>query len=497
MAARFLIVALLSVALGMAAHAAEPPLPAGLAPAAPPAKEEPDLPAGLAPTAPASPAEPELPAGLGPAAPTPSEEPALPVGLDTAPGVAPPPENDREGLRLRDRLPPLHGFWEARGGVRTQRDPAARVAATMAETRVQLKSEYAWKQLVAEATADVYLDGVVFDESGIDVRQARLTWTATRHLDFRIGRQILTWGTGDLLFINDLFPKDWNSFFIGRDVEYLKAPSNAIKAGAYFNLLNFEAVYTPLFDPDRIITGDRISFWNPMFKRYDGRRRELDYAAPNGWFKDHEIALRAYRSFGKYEAAIYGYTGFWKSPGGQRIIPFMQARFPRLNVYGASLRGPIGKGMANVELGYYDSRQDRAGDNMIINNSEFRFLAGYERELMKDFTGGVQYYVEVMMHHDKYKRNLLFWVKPKDQARHVITARLTRLMLNQNLILSMFTYFSPSDLDAYLRPNVQYKINDHWTVEGGANIFLGTSKTTFFGQFQRNTNIYAGARYSF
>ena len=44
---------------------------------------------------------------------------------------------------------------------------------------------------------------------------------------------MLTWGTGDLLFINDLFPKNWKSLAIGRDDEYLKDPSGAVKASFF------------------------------------------------------------------------------------------------------------------------------------------------------------------------------------------------------------------------------------------------------------------------
>jgi hypothetical protein len=42
-------------------------------------------------------------------------------------------------------------------------------------------------------------------------------WSETRWI---LG--IITWGVGDLLFINDVFPKDWESFFSGRPPEYLK-----------------------------------------------------------------------------------------------------------------------------------------------------------------------------------------------------------------------------------------------------------------------------------
>jgi len=390
----------------------------------------------------------------------------------------------------------IHGFGELRLGTRTQDDPAQLKTLSIGETRLQLKTEKSWKRLVAEVTGDLIADGAG-EEVDFDLRQARLTVTVTKRIDLRIGRQVLTWGTGDMLFINDLFPKDWNSFFLGRDVEYLKAPSDTVKAGWYHEKLNVEFVYTPQFAPDRFIYGERVSFWNPMFKTYAGNRSTLDYNAPSTWFEDDEFALRLYRNVGKFEVAAYGYSGYWKSPGGQRLLPFMQASFPKLRVYGASVRGPIGKGMANAEIGYYDSYQDPRGDSMFANNSELRVLLSYERELMKNFTGSAQYYLEWMMNYDDYRDSLLFWLSARDEFRHVFTVRLTKLLFDQNLTLSFFTYFSPSDLDAYLRPKASYKINDHWSVELGGNVFLGASKTTFFGQFQNSTNIYAGARYSF
>ncbi len=44
----------------------------------------------------------------------------------------------------------------------------------------------------------------------------------------------------------------------------------------------------------------------------------------------------------------------------------------------------------------------------------------------------------------------------RDHFRHLTTVRLTKLLMNQNLWLSLFTYYSPSDKDAHLRPNVNY-----------------------------------------
>ncbi len=444
--------------------------------------EEPALPAGLGGE------EPSLPAGLGGTA-----EPALPAGLgddtivdDSA--KKPPSEGMRERLGL-------HGFWETRAGVRTQSDPAQSKDTPLAESRLQLETIRDWGPVEVGLRADFMLDGVL-EQADFDLRRLRLTWSPLDNLDLRMGRQVLTWGTGDLIFINDMFPKDWQSFLAGRDEEYLKAPSDALRVGLFTDWVNVNFVYTPQFDHDRFITGERISFYNPMKGRTSGRDEQADFDAPSTWFQDDEFALRLYRNIGAYEFALYAYSGYWKSPGGQRLLP-MQATFPKLNVYGASLRGTVGKGIGNIEAGYYDSRQDRGGGNPFINNSEIRLLIGYEQELAREFTGGFQYYLEHMMDYDDYRDTLPFFVDARDRNRHVFTVRLTKLLMNQDLTLSFFVFYSPSDGDGYLRPKAAYKVNDTWIVEGGANIFLGIAQHTFFGQFEDDSNIYANVRASF
>jgi hypothetical protein len=227
-----------------------------------------------------------------------------------------------------------------------------------------------------------------------------------------------------------------------------------------------------------------------------GRKQQVHTIKPDDWFDNDEIAVRLYRNLGSAQLALYGYSGYWKSPGGMQLFP-SRAIFPKLRVYGASIRGALGKGIANLEFGYYDSYQDRSGSSPFINNSEIRFLAGYEREIGHEFTAGIQYYLEYMQQYKAYKKTLPFFMKARDRDRHLITLRLTKQLLQQNLILSLFAYASPSDSDSYLRPNVSYKINDNWTVDFGGNIFMGRQRHTFFGQFEDNTNVYAGARVAF
>lgn len=465
----------------------EPSLPAGLDDA-----DEPSLPAGLDDTG-----EPPVPDGLGGG----DGEPELPAGLGGESGAA-----DAAGASVAE--PGIPAEWhmsaDLRGGVRLRSDPYEDRAA-LGELRLQLDVSKSWRRwastarLVADGIADPLADEQLPKlESGtgaLDIRIASLSMTPSESVDLRLGRQVLTWGTGDLLFINDLFPKDWTAFLIGRADEYLKAPSDAAKISLYSAEVEADIVLMPRFDADRLPLRDRLSSWDPALGRVAGQDAPLVVEQPERWGRDGEVAARLHRTLEGWEVAAYGYYGFWKSPAGAN--PDTGAGIhPALSVYGASVRGPVLRGIANAELGWYDSRDDRSGEDPFIRNSEGRVLVGYERQLMRNVTGAVQYYLEAMHHHGRYVRGLPPGAPAADERRHVTTARITWMGLRQQLRFTVFAAASPSDRDAYVRPTATYAVSDRWAVFGGGNVFLGKREHTFFGQLERNTNAYLGLRYA-
>ncbi len=475
----------------------EPTLPMGLEPSETvTAPDESSLPTGLGEE---DSTGPDLPAGLG------DDEPDLPMGIGEAPEATEPPAA-KETFADSVRNAGVSGFAELRAGVRTQNDPDEK-SPSLGETRLQLEWRKDGDSFTLKYTGDLLYDQVDNSLGDIDLRRGRGffdlreawgSFTPLPWMDVKLGRQTFTWGTGDALFLNDLFPKDWHSFLIGRDLEFLKAPSDAVKISAYAEAIAIDFAYIPLMNPSRFISGRRLSYFNFMLGDLAGRNAIIQDDLPAEWFQDAEYATRLSRKIGSYELAAYGFSGFYKTPEG-----FDPARnrafYPRLNTYGASIRGPVGRGIGNVEVAYYDSRDDRHGDNPFVPNSEVRLLAGYETylpEIAKALNLGVQYYVEIMSDHGDYLRTLPPPQQPDDKARHVLTLRLTMLLPNY-LTLGMLAYYSPTDNDAYLRPKVTCKINDDWAAEVGANIFLGERSDTSFGQFRRNTNIYASLRYSF
>ncbi len=392
----------------------------------------------------------------------------------------------------------VHGFYDFRLGARQHDDPHQSPDIPVAEARWQIDASRMedWGEI--KVKGDMLYDYVEEDLSG-RMREAYVLYSPNERIDMKLGRQICTWGTGDLLFINDLFPKDWNSFFLGREDEYLKAPSDALKV-SFFELfgskVNLHVVYTPRFDSDRFIDGRRVSYWNDGYGRIVGREAPVLVERPDDWFDDDELALRFSWTVSSVEYAAYYYHGFWKSPAGSDPSTGLYT-FPALEVVGFSVRGPFGRGIGNVEVGYYDSTDDPDGDDPMIRNGEFRLLLGYEREIGRDYTMGLQYYLEHMFDHGAYLATLPAGVEPRDQDRQVFTVRLTKLLKNQTLKYSLFAYLSPTDGDVYLRPKVHYDINDDHSVEVGANIFLGKDDYTFFGQFEDANNVYAAYRIKF
>ncbi len=397
-----------------------------------------------------------------------------------------------------------HGFFDARYGARTGTDPYERDT-SLAEGRLQLELGHQASAYQLQLRADALYDDLAGDhgeidldggETALDLREAWLSFSLSDTLDVKLGRQILTWGSGDLIFINDLFAKDWNSFFSGRDTEYLKAPSDALMLSWFPGDLALDLVYLPRFGADRYIDGSRFSLYNPLLARRSGRDAVLDAIRPDDAFDEDELALRFSGNRNGIEWALYGYDGYWKSPAGFDAASGRPI-FPALRVLGASVRMPLGKGLANAETGIYDSRDDRDGSDPFLPNSEWRALLGYERELARNLTLGLQAYLEHLQDEDAYRASLPPGAPARDRDRTLLTARLTRRLHKDDLTLSLFVFHSPSDHDGYARPAISYKLNDSWLLTAGGNHFWGEQQHTFFGQFEDNSNLYAGARWTF
>ena len=393
----------------------------------------------------------------------------------------------------------LHGFVEALIGARVVSAPSMDNELTAAEARFRLNLDASHDVVSARFRGDFVADALFENIVLVDVRDASVFARGGGWFSTRVGIQVLTWGTGDFVFLNDLFPKDFVSFFIGRADEYLKAPSLSAVVTFTIEKVGLDLVWTPIFTPDRFISGERLAFFDPITGEVIGDRSEfvpIDPVLPSKRLRNSTGAARLYGTVKAYELAAYGYIGFWNQPNAFDIAA-LRLTYARLAVYGASARGPLLGGVFNVETAFYQSFEDDEGVDPEIPNSQLRWLVGYEREVIPKFQLGLQYYVEYTLHHDELIANS-FWPEFEQQEfRHVVTVRLTQLLLLDTLELSLFAFFSPNELDTYIRPRITYAWTEALTVSVGANLLFGRDDFTFLGQLEQNSNVYARFRYSF
>jgi hypothetical protein len=201
-------------------------------------------------------------------------------------------------------LPQWQGFVETAYGGRLHAEGLPKHARyNMLEQRLQLKTRYALPgdnafsraHTVLNVKGDFLIDEY-FDTTGSgELRECNIAFSPTPRADIKLGRQVLTWGTGDYLFINDLFPKDYVSFYIGRDDEYLKKPSDALRISMYPEFVNIDFAAIGHFTPNTLPEGDRVSF-------FDSFQAVLPAATPI-------VCLWSRHSRRKISSMRFGYTG--------------------------------------------------------------------------------------------------------------------------------------------------------------------------------------------
>ncbi len=397
----------------------------------------------------------------------------------------------------------LDGFMQGLYGGRLDQNNPTSSEQTASESRLQVRLEQVNDNSEFFGRVDLVYDGLSTPNYLWELREAYLKTRIGSHLDLKLGRQILTWGTGDLIFINDVFAKDYRSFFTGRDDQYLKAPQNALRMEYYGGIGEIALVWTPRFEPNRLPDGRTLSYFNPFVNQIVGTGMGEQYlfepAPPAAKFENGEFATRYSHDFGSFNTALYFYKGFYKNPNGAVMteagpVPI----FPRLNVYGASLRGPVAGGIVWLEGGYFDSRQDRNGQNPLLPNSSTSGLMGFERQIATNLTANVQWQVDAMSHYDTYKaQQIAAGAYVRDKIYQLLTTRVTKLLHSELITLSGFLFYSPTDQDMYARLASEYKYTDQVTFAAGANIFDGKHDATSFGQFRKDDNVFLKVTYNY
>lgn len=322
-------------------------------------------------------------------------------------------------------------------------------------------------------------------ESHVRVREGFVDWSPSGELNLKLGRQVLTWGVSDYLYVNDVFPKNYDSFFTGGGFDRMKEPVDAARAAWHVADADLEAVVSRS-------KADR----SPDARRFAAMGMSSPAVEMGDADDQADVALKISSHAGGWDWA--GYAASLHSREARYFMDSSGLRFdrPRLQHLGLSLTGNAVGGLVWVEGALRHAEDDRLSVvSRHFVSSTVKLIGGYSREVGSDVTASVQLQVEGVTSRDRYLTSLAQGVRPLDPVSTTLHLRLHGRWNNQTLGAGA-QLFAGNEGDSHFNPFVSWSPADGWAIEGGANVFSGRPDTRY-GALQDDSNVYVLGRYSF
>ncbi len=402
--------------------------------------------------------------------------------------------------------------------------------------RGSLAAPWRWK-LEGRIQGDSFGDGGFFgkgetrNDVDIDLRDTYLRYEADRFA-VAVGNQIVKWGKMDELVLTDnVNPQDMDQFVIPwLDDRKLAVPM--VRGEAYLGDTTLELLLLPrpfihripffdsdwaLFRHNRQVGAAQAGADAALARRFTDL--SVDPDAP-GW-GDTEVGARLRSTAGDVDFAVDALVYHQRFPVFRGDAPTLAALFDPEATAAAALANPalhaallasnpevraeypwvvtVG-GDLETTLGDYGVRaevartlgaqyQGLAPDGSITVLQADQTLLGIGADLTQDaFYGNLQ----IVQQWVEESGSLLFVGK---QAATLV-ATLQYDLLAGTLTPALYTAWDLGDNASYLRPRVEYKVNDHLTVEAGLELFTG-NKHTALGSFTSNDQAYVIATIGF
>lgn len=318
--------------------------------------------------------------------------------------------------------------------------------------KLSLKSDFSYDAIDSGFNTKVRELNFKLDFANLDSDSPILSNKLVSNLAINIGRQSLSWGVGDFVFINDLFAKNWQAFFYGQEDQYLKQPNDAIKLSYFTSAINLDVIHQPRSNSDVLINAHQL-------KQHKGSTTNA----------------RLYLNHQQVDYAVYASNGWATSP----IHINGHLEYVKRKSLGASLLTPWLSGLFKLEMGRYwlDSQSGKKQQQNLL-------LIGFEQELKPRLSLALQAYLE-QDSNSYYLDN-----------RQMLTSQLRYLSKNSNWNSQIMVFYSPNHHDHYLRASSSYRHDDHINLTFGLNILHGVNES-LFGSLSAQDNVYLRFTYYF
>lgn len=373
-------------------------------------------------------------------------------------------------------------------------------------------------------------------------------------VDLRLGQQVVSWGVSDLMNPNDVVnPRDLRQGLLAFDSDQ-RLPVLAVRASYHWRWLKVEAVWLPLFKPNRMdLYGSDFAMLGPgassrLAEAEHQVERLLDptlhrlaqplllqtrrpaddltgstaglrvSAAHRGW----DVALQYFFGWDLtpalsvdeqvYGMAMEGRLFVNNSLNFAALLPLVEGRslyrstFDHTHQLGLSLAKAFASVSVKLDVSYQPDRgfirtdpvAGPFGNGMMDLRVEHHTLLS---ALSVEYAWGSKLVAQLQGVHlallDRRRadtRELMGFLREAHAALVLAYVRLQ--LLRQTLLITAAAAVDLLHGSFTLAPMVHYKITDHWRVGVGALIFEGKSDT-LFGAWTKNDLLWADVRWSF
>ncbi len=336
---------------------------------------------------------------------------------------------------------------------------------------------------------------------------------AWEYFDFRIGRQLISWGKADGLEITDIIcPRDYTKF-LGSKYEESRIPTNAIQLRTFGSFYTIEGIWVPVYfsslpKQDKTNPMNNIFFPSEIETKVGALKASytLNKTKPKHRIQDGEWGLRASFFFPVIDFSFSAFRGWDHQPNfeasGNVTLPnvalTLTPSYNRIWMAGFDMAIPVDMFIIKAEAAWIGKREfsDKLKNTSMTTfamplskHHQLKALVGMEINPGSGWMINLQYMEDVVFENlDKLKR---------PQRLPMITAFVSKTLLRETMKISGGIVIGCDAWDTASSLAIGYKIIDDLELSLSGSLYCKGKEDGVFGKMSKLSNIKASLEFSF
>ncbi len=320
--------------------------------------------------------------------------------------------------------------------------------------------------------------------------------------DFRLGRQIVSWGRADGVQITDIIcPRDFTEL-AGVEYKDSRVPVTGLKLRQYGNIYSLEALWIPVYTPSLLPVDDSSPLKEVFFPPQAVPLFVEDAAVPAG-IEDGELAFRGSLFLSALDLSVSVFRGWNHVPVFDKTLsagppPSLSLKpvFHRIWMTGLDAAIPVDAFVFRLEAAWtgeqpFMSKEAPAPGTTVspVLKDQVKALAGADWNPGAGWMLTVQYMEDVVLEHSE---KLL-----RPRRLPLGTFSVSKTLLRETLELSGAVVLGFDALDTYSSFKARYALVDDFHLTLGLALYQPGREDGTFGSMEELSHLWLRGRFSF